>query len=127
MTNAMKVTGQWCVKMSFLLLLLVSAATSDLSAACIVPTEPEVGCPTPSVTRTGRGSGSISYSWGSSGTSYQVYYVRLADGYTSSVMTTSSTSMTIPGLAPGYYRFYFATNCEGETSDYVITDDLIIG
>ncbi len=126
MKNAMKVTGQWCVKLSFLLLLLVSSA-SHVAATSIVPTEPEDGCPTPtSLSRTAVTSSSISFSWGSTGTSYQVYYVRVADGYTSSVMTTSSTSMTIPGLTSGAYKFYFATVCEDGTSDYIIVEDLVM-
>ena len=127
----MKKSGQWCFKLSFLLLLLVPA-TIGVSAASVVPTEPTVsglGCPEPgSLTRTGTGSGWIAYSWSGPGgaTGYQVYYVRLADSYTSSVMSTGSPAMNISGLAAGYYRFYFATVCADGTSDYVVIDDLIM-
>ncbi len=128
MKNNIRKSGQWCFQLCLFVALLVPGAIG-LSAASSVPTVAVVGCLEPgNLSRTGITSSSISFSWsGASGaTGYQVYYLRMSDNTVSSVMTTGSTSMTISGLSPGAYRFYFATVCEEGTSDYIIMDDLII-
>ncbi len=131
MNNLMKVSGQWCVKLSFLLLLMLPASIG-VSVASVMPTTPVaavMGCDDPSgITKTGQWSHGISFSWtGESGAiGYKVYYVRLSDNYTSSVITTGSTSISFSGLDKGDYHFFFATEFVDRTSDYVVVEDLIM-
>lgn len=130
MKNAMKVTGQWCVKMSFLLLLLVPASIG-VAVASVMPMAPATsitGCQDPgNLTVTARGTGSISFAWDgdSEATSYQVSYLRISDNATGS-MTTSSTTANLGGLTAGYYRFTFTVVYPDKTYVFIITDDLIM-
>lgn len=112
----------WIKGLLFTLLLLCGATgfshTTDLKP---------LGCILENLQRTGPTQGSVYYSWSavSGATVYKVYYVRLSDGYTSSVYTTSSTSIYFTGLSSGAYRFYFAPVCGDDPLEY-ITDDVII-
>lgn len=87
-----------------------------------------VDCSPPDPSVSSQGSGSITFTWEakSGATSYQVYYFRAEDSYTSSPATTGSTSISFSHLPQGTYDFYFCTNCGGESSDYIILDDLIM-
>ncbi len=122
MKNTIERGWQWGCKLYFLLALLVPVSVG-VSAA---PTAAVATCTSPSVSVTGKTSSSISFAWGAVGSSYRVWYVRKLDGYTSSVTSTTSTSMTISGLSAGAYSFFFATVCDGLESDYAIVEDLIL-
>lgn len=120
----MKKGWQGCITLGLWLLLFLPT-TSDVSAADAI----RLTCPTPTgMSVTAKTSSSVSFAWNtmSGASGYQVYYVRLADSSTSSVMTTGSPAITVSGLAPGTYRFYFATVCDSGTSDYVVLDDIVI-
>lgn len=38
--------------------------------------------------------------------------------------STTATSYTFTGLTPGAYRFYFAANCGGEVSGFIVIEDV---
>ncbi|MFN0037817.1 MAG: hypothetical protein ACKVUS_22365 [Saprospiraceae bacterium] len=124
MKNEIKKSWQCYSKLLYSLLFLVVMHFAA-SATGLVP---ELSCPAPTASKTGQSSGSVSYSWSavSGATSYQVWYLRKEDNFSSGVMSTGNTSITVSGLAPGTYRFYFATGCASETSEYIIADDLIM-
>lgn len=113
---------RWKALLFSLLLLIGSSGFAPPSA-----NEP-LSCVIESVQCTANAQGSASYSWGavSSATAYKVYYVRLADGYTSQVSTVSGTSHTFTGLASGTHRFFFAPVCGSGTLEYVIDEIIVI-
>ena len=120
----MKKGWQGCITLGLWLLLFLPV-TIGVSAAPVSG----ITCPTPTgMSVTAKTSGSVSFAWNtmSGASGYQVYYVRLSDSSTSSVMTTGSPAITVSGLAPGTYRFYFATVCDSGTSDYVVIDETVI-
>lgn len=86
-----------------------------------------VECPAPNPGVTVQSTNSISFSWdavsGASG--YKVWYYRAGDNYTHPECTTGSTGITFSGLPSGNYQFYFATDCSGGLSDYIIIDILM--
>lgn len=95
------------------------STTNDLT--CSEPTN---------ITNTGSLAGTISFSWDgcSSCNGYEVKYVRLSDGYTSSLFSTTSASITLTGLASGEYAFYFRTVCgDGGVSGFIVIEDSIWG
>ncbi len=87
-------------------------------------------CACPAVTnlqKTGQGSGSISFSWSSGydATQYKLWYVRAADGYTSSPVYLDNASHAYSNLAAGRHAFYFVTVCSGEESGFIGTEEII--
>lgn len=126
MKNEFKQRCQLLVKLSILLLLLVPAVPGISSN--VTPMATELVCPTPNVSKTGQGSGSISFAWGpvSGAASYNMWYVRKDDNTSSSVFNTTANSIAYTGLNAGNYRFYFYTVCEDGSSEYVIIDETII-
>lgn len=126
MKNEFKQRCQLFVKLSFLLLLLVPAAAGISSN--VTPVTTELACPTPNVSKTGQGSGSVSFSWGpvSGAASYNVWYVRKDNNTNSSVFNTTAAAITFSGLDAGNYRFYFCTVCADGSSEYVVIDDVVI-
>ena len=114
-----------CIKLCLWLFLLLPVTTGVTAE----PITPNGSCSEPSgIAVTGKTSSAVSFAWFSVGgaTSYQVYWVRLSDNTSSSVMTTSASAITVSGLSPGTYRFYFATVCAEGTSDYVVPDEVVI-
>jgi hypothetical protein len=126
MKNEFKQRCQLLVKLSFLLLLLVPAVPGISSN--VTPVATEITCPTPNVSKTGQGSGSISFGWGpvSGASSYNVWYVRKDNNTSSSVFNTTANSITFSGLDAGNYRFYFSTVCEDGSSEYIIIEEEVI-
>ncbi|MCU0391341.1 MAG: hypothetical protein MUE81_09510, partial [Thermoflexibacter sp.] len=47
-----------------------------------------------------------------------------SDGYASPEWTTAATSFTFTGLTAGAYKFYFATVCGGDVSEFIVIDDV---
>ncbi len=123
MKNGIKNSWQWYFKLCLLLTLLVPV-TIGVNATATRPLNYEA----PSVTQTGQTSSSASFAWGavSEATGYEVKYVRRQNNYTSPVMSTGNTDITVSQLQWGTYKFYFRAVFEGGVSDYVIIDDLII-
>ncbi|MEM1319424.1 MAG: fibronectin type III domain-containing protein [Bacteroidota bacterium] len=108
-----------------LLTLLTSAftpsnePTAPLSNPCDAPVN---------IVKTIHTESTIAFTWGSSGDehSYEVRYVRIEDGFTSSLVTgTNFVSFT--GLPAGTYKFYFSTICGFGTSKEIVIDDLMMG
>jgi hypothetical protein len=112
---------RWKALLFSLLLLIGSSGFAPPS------TNEILSCVIESLQCTANAQGSASYSWGavSGATAYKVYFVRLADNYTSQEITVSGTSHTFTGLASGTHRFYFAPVCGSGTLEYVV-DDLVI-
>ena len=80
------------------------------------------------VTVTAKFSSSISFDWdGPDGSTYEVYYVRQSDGYTSPVYSTSSSDYAYSGLSAGTYDFYFRTDCGTEMSEIIGIEEVFIG
>jgi hypothetical protein len=123
MKNAMFTGLQTGLKCMLFLVLLLAVVSSWAST----PGNPETVCSAPSPSKSGQGTGSISFAWSavSDGATYQVYWVRTENNQTGSVQSTSNTNTTFTGLAAGHYQFYFATNCGTEPSGYVILDEMI--
>lgn len=86
-----------------------------------------LSCVIESLQGSAQSQGTASFSWNavSGASGYKLYYVRLADSYTSQQITVSGTAHTFTGLSSGSHRFFFAPICGGGTLEY-ITDDLIV-
>jgi hypothetical protein len=113
--------------MKKLLLMLLFAAPFAFGFASLPTADEDCACSSPTnVHKTFGSGGSATYAWDavSGATSYKVKYVRQSDGYASPEWSTSSTSYTFKGLTPGAYKFYFAANCVGEASGFIVIDDL---
>jgi hypothetical protein len=104
-------------------ILLLSGATGFTNTQDFKP----LSCIIENLQRTGPTQGAVYYSWSaaSGASAYKVYYVRLSDGYTSPIYTTSATSIYFSGLNAGSYKCYFAPVCGSEPLEY-IADELII-
>ncbi|MCB0517976.1 MAG: hypothetical protein H6577_09340 [Lewinellaceae bacterium] len=99
-------------------------------AFAFTPFHEEADCHCPSVAnvqKTGSGSGSASWSWtGSlSATSYEVWYTRRSDGYTSQPVTVTATNTAFSGLSGGAHTFYFKSLCDGGESQLIGVEDII--
>lgn len=123
MKNGIKKSWQWCFKLCLVVLLSVPV-TIGVNATATGPLTYQA----PSVTKTWQSNGSVSFAWGavSEATGYEYWYVRRQNQYTSPVMSTGNTDITVSGLSSGTYKFYFRSVFEDGVSDYVIIDDLII-
>jgi hypothetical protein len=104
-------------------ILMLSGSTGFTSTPDFRP----LSCIIEDLQRTGPSQGAVYYSWSavSGASGYKVYYVRLSDGYTSPIYSTSATSIYFSGLSAGSYKCYFAPVCGSEPLEY-ITDELII-
>lgn len=90
-----------------------------VAAATCTPPQPVVN---------GYSSGYVSFTWQAvdGATTYQVYYTRQEDNYTSSTTTTGATTISYSNLPHGTYDFYFRSVCGGDVSSFIIEDDLIM-
>lgn len=107
-----------------LLVLLLLPAGIGLSASSLHVTSGE-----PAASLTSQTSNSASFAWAAVGeaSSYQSYYVRAENGYTSGVVGTTATSLTHSGLVSGTYKFYFRSVLkDGSYSSYIIIDEIVI-
>ena len=107
--------------------LLTSLLHSGFSGFTAIPDLRPLSCVIDDLQRSGPSQGSVSYTWSavSGATQYSMFYVRVSDGSTSTVYTTSSTAYTSPVLTAGTYRFYFAPVCGNETLSYIV-DEVIV-
>ncbi len=89
--------------------------------------ESETTCDVPAnVSVSSQASGSISYDWDDCTggcVEYEVWYVRLADNYRSSIRTATSSNTSFTGLLDGDYEFYFRTVCGGSVSSTIVIED----
>lgn len=123
MKDASVKSWQALIPVFFLLTFLV-----PLKSGFSTPVAVEATCPAPNVTITDKDSGFVSFAWDavSGASAYKVYYYRSEDNYTSSEFTTGSTSFSFSSLPAGTYDFYFATNCGGVTSGYIVVEDILM-
>ena len=126
MKNTIKKAGRYFLNFCLLFVCLIPL-TDGTSAT---PTRPEgmLTCQSPTVSETGRGSGSVSFGWNavSGASGYHVWYVNTITHDGSGVFSTGSTSISFTGIPPGTYDFYFETVCGEEHSEYVVAEDIII-
>ncbi len=108
-------------------LLLTLALLLWFSVSFSAEVLPKNDCEAPTnLVKTGQTTSAISFSWNGTG-QHVVKYVRQSDGYTSPDIFVSGTSYTFSDLTAGSYTFYFATDCDGEVSDFIVTEDVING
>ncbi len=123
MKNKVKMVWQQGAQICLLVLLLLPAGVG-LSASSLHITSGE-----PAVTLASQTSNSATFSWAAvaEASSYQSYYVRAENGYTSGVVGTTATSLTHSGLVSGTYKFYFRSVLkDGSYSSYIIIDEIVI-
>jgi hypothetical protein len=109
--------------------LLATTLTQPLSAFSANPGAIACTCDPPfDLSIAGISSNDVSFSWSSNeqGASYKVWYYREEDNFTSTERITGNLHIEYTGLPAGTYTFYFATVCEGGTSQSIIVDDLIM-
>ncbi|MEO1259846.1 MAG: hypothetical protein AAFZ15_13720 [Bacteroidota bacterium] len=90
------------------------------------PTKVQNCDPPGNITKTGSGSGSISFSWDSldGAVDFKLRYV--FNGQASSLISVSGNTYTFSGLSTGDHTFEFYTNCgNGNTSGIIIMDEII--
>lgn len=115
------------VRFAFLGLLFTAISAQATNQPMALASTCDCGVPT-NVQKTGQTGNSVSFSWSavSGASSYDVWYLRVADNYTSAHTTVTSTAATIGGLSAGRYVFYFSTNCGDVPSDIIILEDVVI-
>lgn len=114
---------KWAIALSFCGLLFAF----PLLLANTQPASPADTCPAPTVSVSATGDNFATFQLSSPYGNCQYWYVNKNTNTQSGVVSTSGTSVTISGLAPGAYDFYFKSVCEaGQTSDYMVSE-LIIG
>jgi hypothetical protein len=87
------------------------------------PAAPACGCDAPGVSLTGQTQTSATFGIETPSGEVQYHYVNKSTNASSGTITTSSSSVTIGGLAPGHYDVYFRSICPGEgVSEYIIVD-----
>lgn len=124
MKNEFRIGQQGWLKV-FILMLFLLPGVASFSASPVLQVS---SCPIQNLTQTEQSTGSVSYAWNpvSGASAYKVYFVRLSDNFTSSVITTGSTSITLSGLSAGNYHVYIAAVCGQESLDYIIVDVLMM-
>lgn len=91
---------------------------------------PVDNCPSPqNVSVISKIGGNIHFDWedcsgGCDG--YVVKYVRQEDGFASSLLNTDVSSCAFNNLITGTYNFYFAVQCGGQVSSFIIVQETII-
>ncbi len=87
-------------------------------------------CNTPqNVSTTSIDQGDISFDWDdcSGGcTEYKLKYYREEDSFGSEEYTASNSSFSFINLPTGSYKFYFATDCSGQISSFIIIEENIV-
>lgn len=58
---------------------------------------------------------------------YILKYLRVADGYVSTEVSTSSQSYVFTDLDTGSYKFYVAATCNGTRTAFIVTEDIVDG
>jgi hypothetical protein len=106
-----------------LIMALAMSFSSFTTAACSCSNAPT------NVVKTFQNTSSVAFTWDAAAgaTAYEVWYVRQADGYTSTPLTVTSTTASFTGLPAGRYVFYGRTVCGNEKSEIVIFEDILIG
>lgn len=119
LVSQVSVSGNLKAALVILLFLPLTIASANVPAVEDTCTEPS-----PSVTYLNGGDVSFDWSAVSGAIGYNVKYS--VDGYTSEVRFVSGATIDYTGLPAGTYDFHFQTVCSGETSSWIITEDLIL-
>jgi hypothetical protein len=106
-------------------LLLVIPMTFSFSTL-EAPLDGDCGAPA-NVHVTNQSAGVISFDWDdvSGATGYQTWYVKQG-GNSSSPSVESASNCTFWNLTAGTYDFYFQTVCDGEVSEIIVVEDLLM-
>ena len=123
MKNKVKKVWQQGAQICLLVLLLLPAGIGFSASALHITSG------APAATLASQSSNSATFTWTAveEANSYQSYYVRAENGYTSGVVSTSATSLTHSGLPSGTYKFYFRSVLkDGSYSSYIIIDEIVI-
>jgi len=126
MKNALK-RGRWSAFMTVLLLALLAQVFQSYSSP--VQSEMECLCKDPyNLSITNRGSGAISFAWNAAGSpdSFEVWYYRREDNYTSQPVTTTNLNHTFSGLSAGTYDVQVKAVCGAQGSGGIIWVDIIL-
>jgi len=110
-------------------IMLAFLAQVTLSFTTVAPPAQDCLCPAISdLTLTGKTATTVSFAWdGWSGAdSYQVWYYRSEDNYTSTPVGTPYEYHTFADLPEGTYDFHFRAVCGQEFSSTIVTVDLIM-
>jgi len=115
--------------MKNVLILVVIALTAIFGFTNAAPnsTAPnsEVVCNSPTfVTLVGTTSSSFTCAWIGSAPNYIVKYYSYSQDRMSVETTISASSHTFSGLSSGTYKFYVASKCGSEVSEFIVIDDL---
>jgi len=98
---------------------LVLPVSSGLETTCPSPTNVHV------VSKNG---GTITFDWNDCGcvlNDYKVKFTRISDSYTSPEYSAGTSDYTYSSLPSGSYVFYFWTECESESSEAIVIEDVI--
>ncbi|MCQ2344987.1 MAG: hypothetical protein MJ002_08800, partial [Paludibacteraceae bacterium] len=105
-----------------------NGANSTPPGGCIdnVQIASTTGCSKPTnVTATANG-GNIVVTWGGSANSYDLMYRSYGNSDVTTVTGITNNTYTINGLGEGLYDFMVRSNCNGDTSIYVIVQNVIV-
>lgn len=118
-----------CARLAIIGLLLTTVSLQATTAP-VANERHDCACGTVgNIVKTGQTSNTISFSWDdvSGATGYEVWYVRVADNYTSTPAVITNTGFTFSGLSAGRYVFYITTKCGGEQSEIMVLEDIMVG
>lgn len=117
---------KWALALAHCGLLFVLPFFMTNARTATTPAKP-LSCLAPGVSVINQGSNFVTFGLETPADACQYYYVRKDNNASSGVMSTSNSTVTISGLAPGTYDFYFRSVCEGnETSEYIISELLLM-
>ncbi len=107
-------------------------AAFSLQAAYLppMPVAQDCACNAPvNATKTVQTSNSVSFAWDAvaGATTYEVWYVRVSDGYQSPHQMLTGTTGSYSGLPAGRYVFYISTQCGDDNSQSIIMEDILMG
>jgi hypothetical protein len=92
-------------------------------------TSPELTClPPANVTVVSKSGCNIAFDWSDCAggcSQYLLKYQRKEDGYQSQVFGVGESAYSFAGLPSGTYVFSFATDCGGETSGFILIEEVI--
>jgi hypothetical protein len=83
-----------------------------------------LSCSTPTVSVSGQGADSFSFTVQSGSGAAQYKYVNKSTGTTSGTISISDGTTVVGSLPAATYTFYFRSVCGGEVSEWIVIDDL---
>ena len=110
--------------MKNVLILVVIALTAIFGFTNAAPNS-EVVCNSPSfVTLVGTTSNSFTCAWVGAAPRYIVKYYSYSQDSMSAEVIVSAGPHTFSGLSSGTYKFYVASKCGSEISEFIVIDDV---